>query len=433
MPRVIAAGHGDLDATARLAEAVAAACPGYRVSAGTWDGADDLTSSVGVRYLWLVDGSAEVLLPAGYRTQEGDGDTLPAAYQAEALSDVARGHVAALRAALSDDAVHVQLRAPVDALCARERHGRYSGDIRGDLWLLLESGIDPREWASTDEARRALRWFVCHFGDVGWSTKQDSGWERLLPGDQLLATPADVMRLRGRFRYWAIEDRGRTNAPCSAVRRLRYLRDTAGGCSPGFDAFRRLNLTWHPNDRERVAGALTLSEGERSDSGSTGGSLDAALGRAPADFDVPNRLNSHVLHIEAAQSRTHYHPAAPVGGGAAQHEFYFALDPTAYGLRAPSGAVPRLYTFPDVHDWRNYEVTDLSTGLAAYIPPGTGHRGVDAFVNVVTIPGFKPRNEIYVDREIREQGGGAPFNAMVDGEGGEGRMTKDEGRLTTDD
>jgi hypothetical protein len=117
-----------------------------------------------------------------------------------------------------------------------------------------------------------------------------------------------------------------------------------------------------------------------------------------------------VLHIEAAQSRTHYHPATAPGGGRPQCEFYFALDREAYGLQAPPGAPSRLYTFPDLRDWGRYASTELTPGTAVFIPPGVGHRAVDAFVNIVTIPGFKPGNEIYVDRLIRAAGGGAPYN-----------------------
>lgn len=426
---VIAAAHDDRRAADRLAAAVAAACPGYGVSAGAWEGEREVSvaggsGGSGARYLWPVDGRAEVFLPAGYRTQEGDGAPLPTAYAAEPLPPAARDGVETLRAALTGDTIHLQLQAPVAALCARASGGSYTGDARGDLWLLLESGVEPREWATTNEARLALGWFVRHFTELGWSTKQTDGWEPLLPGDQLIATSGRPLRVRGRCRFWAIDDANGAPAPGSAVRRLRFLRDTAGGCSPGFDAFRRLNLTWHPTAaaQRRVLAALA---GPLAAAPAVGSVADRGVGQPPPsgpgaaapdarDPDAPNRLNSHVLHIEAAQSRTHYHPEEPVGGGTAQHELYFVLDPAAYGLRAPAGAVPRLYTFPDTHDWSRYEATDLAPGLAAYIPPGTGHRGVDAFTNVVTMPGFKPRNEIYVDRLIAAAGAGAPFNeAMV--------------------
>jgi ribosomal protein L16 Arg81 hydroxylase len=43
------------------------------------------------------------------------------------------------------------------------------------------------------------------------------------------------------------------------------------------------------------------------------------------------------------------------------------------------------------------EKVPLSPGSVVYIPPGTGHQGIDAFVNVITLPGFKPGNEIYFE------------------------------------
>ena len=53
----------------------------------------------------------------------------------------------------------------------------------------------------------------------------------------------------------------------------------------------------------------------------------------------------------------------------------------------------------------------LTPGTFVYIPPGTGHRGLDVFVNVLTIPGFKPHNEYYLDREICDVARGvSPYN-----------------------
>ena len=56
--------------------------------------------------------------------------------------------------------------------------------------------------------------------------------------------------------------------------------------------------------------------------------------------------------------------------------------------------------------------------MLIHIPPGTGHRGLDVFVNVITIPGFKPHNEYYLDRDIRDTtGGSVPYNeSLVDAE-----------------
>jgi hypothetical protein len=86
------------------------------------------------------------------------------------------------------------------------------------------------------------------------------------------------------------------------------------------------------------------------------------------------------------------------------------LDPQTYQLNT-WGRTPSLITFPDLRDLGRYQQHALEPGMFVYMPPGTGHRGLDAFVNVLTIPGFKPHNEYYIDRDIRDQTGGkAPFN-----------------------
>jgi hypothetical protein len=86
------------------------------------------------------------------------------------------------------------------------------------------------------------------------------------------------------------------------------------------------------------------------------------------------------------------------------------LDPQAYRLNT-WGRAASLITFPDLRDLSCYDQHPLEPGMFIYIPPGTGHRGLDVFVNVLTIPGFKPHNEYYIDRDIRDQTAGmAPFN-----------------------
>ena len=72
--------------------------------------------------------------------------------------------------------------------------------------------------------------------------------------------------------------------------------------------------------------------------------------------------------------------------------------------------------FPDLRDLRRYEQHSLAPGTFVYIPPGTGHRGLDVFVNVLTIPGFKPHNEYYLDREICDVAkGGIPLQREFPG------------------
>jgi hypothetical protein len=421
---VVYAHAADAAAVERLSAAVQMANPGYVVGSARCDGDLPLAPSGGARYAWLAAGSAEVYLPAGYRTQEGDGAVLPETYAVDPLPGVAAVHLEALSRALEAGTVDRRVLPAVESICGRIGGGDFRGNIAGDVWTLLESGVPASEWTSSAAVRSALGWLVERFEHLGWSTKQSGGWEPVLPGDLLVATGNQPLRARGSGILWWIEDLDPSTGEASRVRRLRYLRDTAGGCSPGFDAFRRLALTWRPPPAQRAAvlAQLAGSPGPHDGAAASGGASAAAarsgangrlLQSGASDADRPNRINFHVLHIEAGQSRTHYHPESPVGGGRPQSEFYFGLDPSAYELQAPPGAVPRLYTFPRIDDWVTYDTWEVEPGVAVFIPPGTGHRGVDAFVNVVTIPGFKPGNEIYVDRRIAESGSGAPFNAAA--------------------
>jgi hypothetical protein len=200
-------------------------------------------------------------------------------------------------------------------------------------------------------------------------------FERFAAGDQLLVAPEATLRVRGAFGYWWMQTPPGVIPPGPSVRRLRYLKDTAGGCAPGFDAFRRLPLTW-----QSFTGTSERPDGV-------------------------NVVNSHVVNIAAEGSRTHYHPLPPAGGGTPQTEFYFVLDPADFSLRQ-AGRSSFLHAFPDIADWARLEVVPLRPGSVVLIPPNTGHRGLDALVNVVTLPGFKPRNELYVDTLIAAQTAG---------------------------
>jgi len=171
----------------------------------------------------------------------------------------------------------------------------------------------------------------------------------------------------------------RTTSHVSTVRRLRYLVDSAGGCNPDFDPFRRLPLTWYANYP-----------------GESGDGL--------------NWVNSHVVNIPKETSPSHFHPRKPLVGGLPQAEMYLVLDPQTYKLNT-WGRKASIVLFPDLGDLRRFEQHALEPGLFVYIPPGTGHRGLDVFVNVLTIPGFKPNNEFYIDRDIRDLAKGAsPYN-----------------------
>jgi hypothetical protein len=88
-----------------------------------------------------------------------------------------------------------------------------------------------------------------------------------------------------------------------------------------------------------------------------------------------------------------------VGGGMPQGELYFVLDPAAYGL-STYGRAAGLELWPDVEpanaDLREKACIPLRPGSVAYITPGTGHRGVDVFANVVVVPGYKPGNQFFI-------------------------------------
>ena len=51
----------------------------------------------------------------------------------------------------------------------------------------------------------------------------------------------------------------------------------------------------------------------------------------------------------------------------------------------------------EVDDLTVHQKIELSPGTIVYIPPGTGHRIVNAVVSVLGIPGFKLNNTIFLD------------------------------------
>jgi len=331
----------------------------------------------GMRILCIHHGEGEVFLPKGYRTQEGDGRPLPAEYRSDPIDPELTETFRCIRSGL--DSVAQTARPPIGAILRRwnESAGVFCGDISGELWKLLEQSKRP--WATDAETEGAIEELFRRHRDVGISTKTVDSWERLMPGDQLIVTENEPLRVRGDFRCFSLENVERKPSHVSAVRRLRFLLDTAGGCNPGFDPFRRLPITWYPN-------------------------LPGESG------DGINFFNNHVVNIPAENSPTHFHPKNPVGGGLAQCEFYLVLDPAVYDL-ATAGLEPEIVLFPDLTDLTRYERIALRPGVIVSMPPGTGHRGLNVFALIMTVPGFKPGNELYLDCDIRERTGGAsPYN-----------------------
>ncbi len=351
--------------------------PGLRLTRVDVDGPCELRSEHGgMRVFWIYRGQGEVFLPQGYRTQEGDGQGLPAEYQPDPLDPAFAGTLQRLRAGRSS--VSPAAGVAVDAILRRWKDDAFAGDYVGELWKLDHVA---RPWAADAGVEAGLTSLFQRYRQDGYSTKRVDSFEPVLEGDQLIVSGDESLRVRGRFACLTMENVTRRTSHVSAARRLRFLADTAGGCNPDFDPFRRLPLTWFYNYP---------------------GETDDGL----------NWVNSHVVNIPKETSPSHFHPPKGIGaaGGIPQREMYLTLDPQAYQLNT-WGRTASLIVFPDLRDLSRYEQHPLQPGMFIYIPPGTGHRGLDVFVNVLTIPGFKPHNEYYMDRDIRDATGGqVPYN-----------------------
>lgn len=380
MAEICVARVDDPSAMAGVQRALDRDAPGLRMTTVHVDGQAALRAQYGgMRVFWIFRGQGEVWLPRGYRTQEGDGASLPPEYQPDALAPELAERLKVLKQGMAS--VAKGARDPVRAIVGRWRGGAFVGDVAGDLWKLQHL---PRPWSSQPPVQSALEWFFGTYRRYGYSTKSIDSYEPIQAGDQLVACGQEEVRVRGQFDCLVVENPERRSSHVSTARRLRYLLDTAGGCNPHFDPFRRLPLTWQIN--------------------------------APGEAgDGVNWVNSHVVNIPQETSPTHFHPQRPVAGGQPQIEIYLVLNPRVYGLNT-AGRQAWLIALPDLRNLGHYHRVALEPGMVVYIPPGTGHRGLDAFVNVLTIPGFKPHNELYLDRDVCERAGGTtPYNASLVG------------------
>ena len=375
MGQVRIAQLGDRQQFADVKAVLESDYPGFSFTVTSVNGETAFRSeNGGMRVFWLYRGEGEVFLPKGYRTQEGDGMQLPGIYQAEQAGREFADSIRLLKSRLAD-LVPAAVE-PVRAIVGRLRGEAFIGDIAGDLWKLEHVA---RPWSQDAALAEAMVYLFSAYGTQGYSTKQEDSYEPLTAGDQLIACGEEGIRVRGRFECLALEKADRKTNHVSTARRLRYLLDTAGGCNPHFAPFRRLPLTWY-------------------------------MSRPGESGDGFNFVNSHVVNIPRETSPTHFHPARPINGGIAQTEMYLVLDPRPCQLNT-SGRPASLIVFPDLRDLRLHEEYSLQPGTFVYIPPGTGHRGLDVFVNVLTIPGFKPHNELYLDRDIHDRAeGDAPCN-----------------------
>ena len=357
-----AAGHIDEAASLEsVSELFAVWNPGLKFGIARSSGEEAWSCPAGSRVCWIQDGAGEVFLPAGYRTKEGDGEPLPQIYRPEPASPEWLEGVRYAQTRL--ESLRGEPRNAVERICSRMRGGFYSGDAANELWTWIEHNAEPPD----EKFAEFIALFARIYDQIGYSVKSVSGWEPVQGGDQILVGP-ESLRVRGNLRYWFIE----TSTPIthiSALRRLRYLKDTAGGCNFQFDAFRRMSLTYYAN-----------------------------RGVTPGNPDGVNQFNSHFVNIAAETSRAHYHPRVAVGGGRPQSEMYLVMDPGVYGL-STYGRKASVTLYPEV-EGANADLSErvdipLEVGSVVYITPGTGHRGVDVFANVVVLPGYKPKNQFF--------------------------------------
>ena len=198
----------------------------------------------------------------------------------------------------------------------------------------------------------------------------------LRSGDVLVVDAAHPVALSGTGVFLRIAVDHGTGGLHFGARRLSDLPDTSGGCNVSPRAYRRLQIVW----QEAEAG------------------------------DGDNVLGCHVVHMEPAFSRTHYHPDPAIGGGRPQYEFYLVLDHAEHGL-PPCDEPGGVWTCPEPGAWDQLSRTTLRPGDIVGIRAPMPHRGDNVLACVIAIPGFKPQNELYLDAQIAaDTGGNAPHN-----------------------
>ena len=183
----------------------------------------------GMRVFWLYRGKGAILLPERYRTQEGDGHSLPKEYLREPmgsefaamLDTLDRGYARISEAA----APHVRL------ILDRRSGSEFAGDIAAYLWGLEHA---PRPWSREPQVEETLTALFGIYREQGHSVKQTASWEPIMTGDQIALCGDEEVRVRGEFACMSIEKKDRTERHISTARRLRYLLDTAGGGSFDF-------------------------------------------------------------------------------------------------------------------------------------------------------------------------------------------------------
>ena len=225
--------------------------PGYTLGQGAvGDTAEALLTATpgAVRYCWLFDGRGEVWLPpaTGPKKATVRGCLQPIVPIRWLLRPATPSPRSARRWPRPMASSRRGCASPFSAIMERwqRQPAAFVGNVDGEVWRLLESGIAPEQMAGRDAGGRAA---LARRADGDARLVHQAG--RLL-GNGRRRRPADRARRcaapspRDRCATGGSRTSLRQPGPQAAVRRLRYLKDTAGGCAPGFDAFRRLPLTW---------------------------------------------------------------------------------------------------------------------------------------------------------------------------------------------
>ena len=361
MPQVVIGHTDDLKSLEPIYDSFHDAHPELKIGYEEFEGEGEFTAQhEGIRFIWIEQGEGEVYLDVGYRTQEGDGEKLPDCYTSEKVDTENLPILQAIAENL--DTLHPKVLLHVESILSRFDGEITTGDISNEIRLMVETGIDQFDWTSRPKVRRSFELLLENYSQMGWSTKQEGSFEPIKVGDQLTVTTDEPVRVRGKFRYWWIEDTSIFMTHVSTVRRLNYIKNAATKPSE----FLGLAMPW-----------LCYTETEDK-------------------LDGVNSVNNHVFHITDQNSQTHYHPSEAIGGGKPQHEIHIALEPNALGIEIQKHD-SYIDIFPEVEDLTVHQKIELSPGTVVYIPPATGHRTVNAVVSVLGIPGFKLNNTILLD------------------------------------
>jgi len=321
----------------------------------------------GVRHLFILSGQGEIFLDISYRTQEGDGQPLPRFYE----PDVCDSENLPILQTLSEnlDTMHHKIRSVVESILTRLNGDVLIGDISYQVCQMTETGLPLREWSTRPKVRRAFEILQVNYSQLGWSTKKEASFEPFGVGDQLTVTDDEPIFVRGEFDYFWVENTQLFMTHTTATRRLLYLKNTSSSSTGNY--FRRLPLTWYAHTE------------------------------ADDEPNGVNSINSHVAYLTKKTNRPHYHPSSFIGDGLDQAQIYLVLNPNQTpatdGWISSQNETGCLRIYPQLDNLSNSKDILLNSGSVVYIPPELGHYGLGLLTNVIALPGFKPRNTVYLN------------------------------------